>query len=257
MMKTAKEDLTGKVFGRLTVLEQTEDYINPQGVHYRKWLCMCECGNIKSIRETALKRGETKSCGCLQKETVANTGHANRKGNKYLLLNDYGILWTTNTNEEVYFDLDDANRILQFTWHEDATGYARANINGDATRMHTFLGYYFPDHHNRNRLDNRRKNLIPCTVQENNRNSSMRSDNTSGVKGISWDKKCQKWLSYIKLDDKFERLGYFQNIDDAIKTRLIAEAKYFKEFAPQRHLFEQYGIECNSENKIKGGDSND
>lgn len=37
-------------------------------------------------------------------------------------------------------------------------------------------------------------------------------------------------------------LGYFDNKDDAIKARLYAEQKYFKEFAPQKHLYEQYGI---------------
>ena len=37
-------------------------------------------------------------------------------------------------------------------------------------------------------------------------------------------------------------LGYFNIKEDAIKTRLEAEAKYYGEFAPQRHLFEQYGI---------------
>ena len=37
-------------------------------------------------------------------------------------------------------------------------------------------------------------------------------------------------------------LGSFSNKDDAIKARLNAEAKYFGKFAPQRHLFEQYGI---------------
>lgn len=37
-------------------------------------------------------------------------------------------------------------------------------------------------------------------------------------------------------------LGSFSDKEDAIKARLQAEAKYFKKFAPQRHLFKQYGI---------------
>ena len=39
-----------------------------------------------------------------------------------------------------------------------------------------------------------------------------------------------------------KKLGRFSDKEDAIKARLQAEAKYFKEFAPQRHLFKQYGI---------------
>ena len=37
-------------------------------------------------------------------------------------------------------------------------------------------------------------------------------------------------------------LGHFDNKDDAIRARLNAEVKYFGEFAPQKHLYEQYGI---------------
>ena len=37
-------------------------------------------------------------------------------------------------------------------------------------------------------------------------------------------------------------LGYFDDIEDAIKARLEGEVKYFGEFAPQRDLFKQYGI---------------
>jgi hypothetical protein len=44
------------------------------------------------------------------------------------------------------------------------------------------------------------------------------------------------------IDAKQIHLGMFENKEDAIKARLEAEAKYFGDFAPQRHLFEQYKI---------------
>lgn len=56
-----------------------------------------------------------------------------------------------------------------------------------------------------------------------------------------------KWEAYIQLNKKRKSLGYFNNKEDAIKARLEAEAIYYKEFAPQRHLFEQYGIEVDNE----------
>lgn len=61
--------------------------------------------------------------------------------------------------------------------------------------------------------------------------------------GISWKKDKKKWKAYLSVNSKQIHLGYFVNKDDAIRARLEAEAKYFKEFAPQRHLFEQYGIQ--------------
>lgn len=58
-------DLTGMVFGRLTVLEQS----HKKG---RKlyWHCKCECGNFKTASGADMRDGHTKSCGCLQKEVA-------------------------------------------------------------------------------------------------------------------------------------------------------------------------------------------
>ena len=61
-------DLTGEVFGRLTVLERD---ITRKGTY---WKCQCECGKIKSVLGSNLRRGVTQSCGCLQRE---RTGTAN------------------------------------------------------------------------------------------------------------------------------------------------------------------------------------
>lgn len=53
------EDLTGKRFGRLTVLEEAGT------TNGRRWLCRCDCGEEKIVYGNSLKRGTTKSCGCL------------------------------------------------------------------------------------------------------------------------------------------------------------------------------------------------
>lgn len=44
-MVNVRDDLTGRTFGRLTVLEQAEDHIQPNGVHRPKWKCQCSCEN--------------------------------------------------------------------------------------------------------------------------------------------------------------------------------------------------------------------
>ena len=59
------EDLTGRVFGKLTVLEQAEW---KNGTSY--WRCRCECGNETTVRYAYLITGHTKSCGCLQREAI-------------------------------------------------------------------------------------------------------------------------------------------------------------------------------------------
>ena len=56
-------DLTGKNFGRLTVIER----IYKKGNEWY-WKCQCQCGNICEVRGVSLREGATKSCGCLKKE---------------------------------------------------------------------------------------------------------------------------------------------------------------------------------------------
>lgn len=63
---TIKENLTGAKFGRLTVL--CRDDADRRIV---RWICLCDCGNKKSIRGDHLKRGETVSCGCYSREVAS------------------------------------------------------------------------------------------------------------------------------------------------------------------------------------------
>jgi hypothetical protein len=67
-------DLTGRIFGRLTVIERTENSENWDKV---RWLCECSCGNKKIVHGSALLAGLTTSCGCYQKE---RTSDANKIG---------------------------------------------------------------------------------------------------------------------------------------------------------------------------------
>lgn len=64
------KDLTGMVFGRLTVVRHAGT--NAKGVNM--WLCHCECGKEKIVRGDALRYGLTKSCGCFAHETRVATG---------------------------------------------------------------------------------------------------------------------------------------------------------------------------------------
>lgn len=58
------DDLIGKRFGRLTILKFSHK------TNWKKYyLCQCDCGNKKAIYDYSLKKGETKSCGCLYKES--------------------------------------------------------------------------------------------------------------------------------------------------------------------------------------------
>lgn len=66
-------DLTGKRFGRLTVVSRGENAYRKNGDPRTRWVCVCDCGKSKLIYGEALARGVTKSCGCIQKERASAT----------------------------------------------------------------------------------------------------------------------------------------------------------------------------------------
>lgn len=66
------KDLTGQRFGRLTVIgREPGNYVSPDGfVVITRWRCRCDCGNETVVLRTNLKRGLTRSCGCLRRERM-------------------------------------------------------------------------------------------------------------------------------------------------------------------------------------------
>ena len=87
------------------------------------------------------------------------------------------------------------------------------------------------DHINRNKYDNRKLNLRFCSHCENMCNVDIKSNNTSGTKGVSLDKRTGKWHAYITKDKQQYYVGVFENKEDAIKARENAELNLFGEFS--------------------------
>ena len=174
-----------------------------------------------------------------------------KKYNQYNLKGRYGIGYTSK-GEEFYFDLEDYDKIKDYCWYvENGCGRVVANIYFDhknhQIKLHRLI-LDFPDlsfeidHVNRNMKDNRKENLRTCTHKQNRRNNNIRKGNKSGFLGVAFDVSRNKWKAEIMVDYRGLFLGRYNDINDAIIARLNAERKYFGEFSPQRHLFEEYGI---------------
>ena len=58
-------DLTRQTFGRLTVLRLGPNHNKPCGETIRRWVCRCVCGTLTTVRQSHLRTGNTRSCGCL------------------------------------------------------------------------------------------------------------------------------------------------------------------------------------------------
>ena len=213
-------DLTGQQFERLKVIQ----FYDISKDKKARWLCECSCGN-KNIIVTGklLRSGHTKSCGCLSREMASKRMKKHERSQTRL----YSI-WCNmksrcfNKSIPQYKDyggrgiticdgwLSDDGFINFYNWSMD-NGYLK-NLTLDRNNVN---GNYEPSN----------CRWVTTTIQ--NINQRIRKDNKSGQKGVHFDNKSNKWKASIKVKKQHIHLGYFENLDDAIKIRKNAEKKYF------------------------------
>lgn len=153
---------------------------------------------------------------------------------------DYAIIDIKNRYGKIVanakVDLCDCDRVLGLHLCYIKNGYIQIVENKTSIGLHRFIidadRGSFVDHINGDRSDNRKCNLRICTRQENGANRVDNRNNKSGHRGVLWYNKNNKWMAYITVNWKRKHLGYFNNLEDAINARLVAEEMYFKDFAP-------------------------
>lgn len=196
----------GDKFGRLTVIGTCKNQKN-----HTLYLCKCECGKEKKAYSFNLVKGQTQSCGCLQKEKAKE---ANTKKNEYRFEDDY-VVGITTKGEEFLFDKEDYEEISKYCWLILKNGYVSCCKDGKTITMHRFLMTPPPDkvvdHINHNRADNRRSNLRICTNAENCRNRAV------PPKGIGSRRSGNKTYYSVFLRGKY--YGSFKDYESAIAKR--------------------------------------
>lgn len=230
-----KTRLIGEQFGNLKVI----DFLGYDKYGSVLYICECQCKDKTLISATynQLTSGRKDSCGCLTKQKMHNS---HKKYNKYDLSGEYGIGWTSNTNKEFYFDLEDYDKIKDYCWFEhkmkedDKDGYieARSLNNGKNVKLHRVVMnidiYDIKiDHIKHNLLDNRKSRLRIATNQENTMNHVLHSNNTTGVSGVNFDEEKGLYRVRIYYKNRTIHLGYYKTLEEAEYIRKQAEEKYF------------------------------
>jgi hypothetical protein len=64
-------NLTGKRFGKLTVIEIADPYVKPNGKRVTRWMCKCDCGTVKAMVMNVANRRINSSCGCARRLTAS------------------------------------------------------------------------------------------------------------------------------------------------------------------------------------------
>ena len=240
----------GDIYGRLTIIGVVESskIKNGKEVVPQLWeyACKCSCGTVTSVKKKYLCRG-TKSCGCLQRESISETGKNGKKTNRVEVDGAITRIYFFNTDNYTIIDTVDYPLVCDFCWHETVQGYANTTSTHkkDITISRLLLqpdATMDVDHKDHQPLNNRRSNLRECTHAENERNRSLRIDNKSGCSGVHYRKDEDRYCVNIGLNGKDISLGRFKDKQDAINARHEAEIKYFKDYAP--HICRQKEIIC-------------
>jgi hypothetical protein len=160
-----------------------------------------------------------------------------RSPQEYRFHEDYFEISMRNHKGEIVAwaiaDIDDFDKITKYKWFLTKGGYAESK-ESEHIKMH-HLVFKKPDnefviyHSDKNKLNNRKKNLREVTKSMNSFNRDI-TPSGSGCVGVHFDKARGKWLASIQKDSKNINLGRFENLEDAIKSRKNAELFYYGEY---------------------------
>jgi len=119
----------------------------------------------------------------------------------------------------------------------DGRGYLNTTIHGNPYKIHRiiflYVNGYLPDqvdHIDGDRGNNKIKNLRPATNKENQQNSKISKNNTSGYKGVSWCKVRKKYIAKIYQNGKNNNLGGFDDPEVAAQALRIERVSIHGEF---------------------------
>lgn len=118
-------------------------------------------------------------------------------------------------------------------------GYINLSVDGKSYGAHRivwmYVHGYLPsaiiDHKNGNKSDNRITNLREATISQNRMNCRTHSNNSSGLKGVRFDKIKKRWEARITIERKQVRIGRFKSAAAAHAAYVAAAVKHYQQFA--------------------------
>lgn len=216
--RVSKEDYIleeGQRFGRLVVIKRNYEY----DINQSYYDCLCDCGKVIPVRKKSLFGGETKSCGCSHREKYGRDREFHGMTGTYV-----HNAWCSMVNR-----VTRPNKSTR-EWYYDK------GVSIDKEWRISFLKFYSdmgdpPEGHTLDRIDPSKgyckENCRWADIETQARNRGLFKNNTSGVTGVSYNKRLGKWTAYLYRKTGIVYLGCFVTKEKAIKARKEAEIKYW------------------------------
>lgn len=201
-------DLKGKKFGRLFVIEKTDERAGNSIV----WRCKCDCGKDCTASSYALTHGLKRSCGCLQTESRK----IDIRGRKFGFLTAIEPTNRIVNNSVVWrFECSRCGKTCEYPAESvlhggrQSCGCLQNDVKArQAIEMQKNCG--------------REDGTIMCRIVSN----KPQINNTSGYRGVYWHKKWQKWCAVLRFQGVLYHGGYYDDIMDAALARQTLEETY-------------------------------
>lgn len=204
------KQLASQRFGRLLVLDRTSQ---KKGSCYL-WRCLCDCGKEKLATTYSLTSSATRSCGCLQQDSRKQ----DLTGRVFGRLTVIAAAATTRHHNQLWNCRCDCGNTIEIM---------TSSLTGGATRS---CGCLHTDAARIQQTDMVTKTFRDGTHPGLIASDKLHSNNTSGVRGVSWHRRMGKWQARIMYQGKAISLGTFINFEDAVKARRAAEEEYFAKY---------------------------
>lgn len=199
--------------GFLTLLK-SEMKLDSVGKRNRKYgIFLCDCGKTKEILLTSVRNSVVQSCGCYKSKIMKEIHTTHGMTNSPTYNTWHSMIQRCNAETGQY---KDKNISVCQEWYVFENFLRDMGERPNDTTLDRInpAGNYEPSN----------CRWADDFIQAYNK--TIRSTNTSGRTGVSFDKRLKKWQAYITYEKKFIVLGFFKTFEEAVHAREQAELKY-------------------------------
>ncbi len=199
--------LIGKRFGKLVVVAQAESKSGQ-----RRWICQCDCGGTNIVTTGNLNSGHTTNCGC--KKSPDLTGQV------------FGKLTVIGRSEKRNSRGKRTTPMWECRCECGNITYKATDTltNPDESMCQECKGRIGAE------IARQSAGFVGGTQISRIKNMTLIATNTSGCRGVYYDKKTNKYRARLKFKGKIMNFGSFSNFEDAVAARKAAEQEYFGAF---------------------------